>query len=552
MNLFKSLFAKFPSFLFSPLTSHLSIPRLPSGWSRQGTGGQVNSQRGLAPLAIIIVVALIAAAVPTTVILVQQEQDNRQEAQIQLSSNLKNAGALCGDPSDCASNRCELGKGFNKICIGNNNDECHANDHCSSNICINDVCKEFKNTYHQFCEEDADCVGNNCLESQKWCISKTPDYEHCNLNSDCANPSFTCAKNICLPKSSSGQVCDAGEGSADCEEGLVCNGGICVSPSDSKSGVSKPRCNEYELTNQSGQYYGECKAKCDSSINESPLLSHTCDYTDISSVCCKVKVLSDAKKPTPISTPTTVPPGGGGDTAPTPIIIAPTKGGWCADGNRQNARPYPTDTKCNINNSPYNKQYDAFCHETFGSPSDFYYECPTASTPTVPGYCANATATSNPISINNPTCGLANTSYDSNYDAYCAENYGKKDSQSKYFYRCIASTAPPTSTPTVTTTPTTTPTSQPPQNPGAPVQQDTAVSCLVENPQALTFTKNGLSESLQDRSCTDAKVANSSSRCCKSTSQCINKFGDGFTCRVLQNDRGGPFGNCSTLALCNN
>ena len=101
MNLFKSLFAKFPSFLFSPLTSQFSTPRLPSGWSRQATGGQVQSQRGLAPLVIIIAIALIAAAVPTTVILVQQEQDNRQEAQ-SISSSEKNPNG---------TKPCEAGQG---------------------------------------------------------------------------------------------------------------------------------------------------------------------------------------------------------------------------------------------------------------------------------------------------------------------------------------------------------------------------------------------------------------------------------------------------------
>lgn len=85
---------------------------------------------------------------------------------------------------------------------------------------------------------------------------------------------------------------------------------------------------------------------------------------------------------------------------------------------------------------------------------------------------------------------------------------------------------------------------------------DTSVVCLEDNPKTeIKFTVNGLSESEQDRSCGDKKVSDPSSRCCRSTMQCIDKFGDGFTCRAFQNgiNAGGDgFGNCSSLPLCNN
>ncbi len=77
---------------------------------------------------------------------------------------------------------------------------------------------------------------------------------------------------------------------------------------------------------------------------------------------------------------------------------------------------------------------------------------------------------------------------------------------------------------------------------------DTAVACK----NAVGTDMNGLAESSQDRNCTDAKAADNSSRCCKTNPKCRTAFGDTYTCKVLQNDRGGPYGNCSTIPLCNN
>lgn len=159
---------------------------------------------------------------------------------------------------------------------------------------------------------------------------------------------------------------------------------------------------------------------------------------------------------------------------PTPTPLPPTKPGWCADDLRGNEKAVLSAT-CNINNSPYNGTYDAYCKATYGSPSDTFYECPSAGTPLVPGYCANASRTSNPVTINSATCGINNTVSDSTYDKWCVDNYGVNDSQSNYFYKCSST---PTPSPSATVTPSLSTTISPtPVTPG--------LGCATPNPNAV-------------------------------------------------------------------
>jgi len=475
-----------------------------------------SSSAGFAPLVIIIAVALIAAAVPTTIILVQQEQDIRQNAS---SKNIN--GEIC-----------DAGQGT--VFPWEDKDK-----YCQSGICIQGICKGEKNDFNGDCGEDDDCKSNNC-EEKKCAVEESP-------------------KPTCESEFGSGSFCDStcNNNSYDskytqglCEFGKRCCVPKNTTPTPQSSG-GKPNCNAYELTNLSGQYYGECKSSCDTSAGESPLLSYSCDYTGISSVCCRLKTLSDAKKPdttTPTSlkmsyvirssdqqlficynlvperpfkmryfkksptkeeelvlswinygsgacflewldeagnyiltitasdiktdellankaitlsmgsptdpTPTIKPgDGAGAQPQPTATPVPPTTKGFCADGNRQYDKPVNTPL-CVINGTVYRQQFDSFCHSKYGSPSDFYYECLAANAPTTAsGYCSNSTKTSTGVPINNG-CGVWNNvkdqlNWDTNYDDYCKEEYGSKDSQSNYFYKCPATT--PTPPPTTTT-----------------------------------------------------------------------------------------------------
>ncbi len=168
-------------------------------------------------------------------------------------------------------------------------------------------------------------------------------------------------------------------------------------------------------------------------------------------ICCVKDTVSDPKgSPTP-ATSTITPKPSSATATPTPTPLPPTKPGWCADDLRGNAKPVLSST-CSINSAFYNGTYDDYCNATFGSPTDNYYECAGTGTPLSPGYCANASRTSNPVTINSATCGINNTSSDSTYDKWCVDNYGVNDSQSNYFYKCTTPTATPTTTPSPSTT----------------------------------------------------------------------------------------------------
>lgn len=577
MNLFRIFLSKLFTSLF---VNHKSL---------------IYSSAGLAPLVIIIAIALIAAAVPTTVILVQQEQDNRQEAQ-SISSSGKN-------PS--GTKPCEAGQGA--VAPWEDKDK-----YCESGICIEGTCQAEKNDVDGSCGEDDDCKSNNCegkkcsgeesLEPTCESVYGTGSFCDTSCNGTIYDSKYTeglCSfgNKCCVPKSL--QNPNPPDNDRELlnpdldDKGVPIKRSTTPPPPLANLIEGKLRMevtvipNNAEYATVKIGYKGDCGDSPGASLTDwcemkeySPNNAHlyvleipkrswlrNISYRYTMAVYDKTKQVSQGTSgvidlpessgdivvkrtfelsDSPANTPTTTPPGGdggGGGNAPAPIIVAPTKAGWCADRNRDNSIAVNNATCSIMNQTQYNPQFDAFCLDKH-NPRNSFYECLPASIPTSPGYCSNSTKTSSPITFGNATCELSATNYVSVFDYWCRQNYGDKDNQSNYFYACPAT--PPVTTPTAT------PTSQPPQGPGAPVQQDTAVSCLGENPQALTFTKNGLSESLQDRNCTDSKVSSSSSRCCKSTSQCINKFGDGFTCKVLQNDRGGPFGNCSTLPLCNN
>lgn len=341
---------------------------------------------------------------------------------------------------------------------------CYINckDRSKSSCALNSLCK----LYDGGPGEDSKCVVDNGNLSVS-----------CGNSSASGNPAQFCYSSQCCIKTG------LGGSDADFCKSLTEGGSpTCAEQSGSGAPTSAPTakptttlpgnaCTEYQ-SDRKGGTYGECRPSC-GSLKTLTLYSSSCPLIntpegDYPQACCEVKVLTDPLTPVPA---TRVTPGA--TTAPKPTPIAPKDSGWCADGNRQNAKAVPSSNTCNINTSSYNGAFDEYCHATFGSPSDFFYQCASAGTPIVPGYCSNSTKTSSPITVNSATCGIASASYDSTHDQWCHDNYGKNDSQSNYFFKCPPATPSPTAGAPTPTTAAPTPTSGATAGlcqPGSPVE----------------------------------------------------------------------------------
>ncbi|MDO8270171.1 MAG: hypothetical protein Q7T54_05895 [Candidatus Levybacteria bacterium] len=282
----------------------------------------------------------------------------------------------------------------------------------------------------------------------------------CGRSSASGNPEQFCySDQCCIQTGATGDNADFCKSLTDDRSSPTCAEQRITPPA-----TSSKICEEYESNRGSQNYYGECSYSICENIGHRELKDYSASCTGIGGgtskgfYCCEVKLLVD---PEP-----TLKPGTSTSPAPTHATPPSTIKGWCADGSRnitdasKQSVNGATAATCNIDSSPYVGTYGdgstagptSYCHSKAGSPNDFFYKCPDASTPLIPGYCSNSTKTSTGSPVNNG-CGAWNDvknsiSYESTYNTWCHDNYGKNDSQSDFFYKCPAAT--PTPTPTIT------------------------------------------------------------------------------------------------------